>query len=219
MTGERNTAPVRASRSSASPSSARTSQIDVPANTGCSSALPGSCSLPKDLRFRNRGQFQRAQQVGKRYYTRHLIAYLVLNSDQPTKLGVTVSKKVGKAHQRSYLKRLIREAFRHSTLRSSSGFDVSLIAKRDMPYPKLPQLISELDDLARGSTKLKKASHRSKSGKTQKRRRHQERARVQDSSSTPQQSKSSGSPQDAVHTQRSQRRDPDTSHTTGEAQR
>ena len=217
MTGERNTPPVRDSGSSDLPPVSRIN------DTGGPKTQPrrerGSCSLPKDLRFRTRGQFQRAQQVGKRYYTRHLIAYLVLNSDQPTKLGVTVSKKVGKAHQRSYLKRLIREAFRHSALRSSSGFDVSLIAKRDMPYPKLPQLITELNDLARGSNRLKRGSRRSRSGQSQKRRRNPQRAGVQNSSTTQQRSRSSDPSRDAVHTQRVKRRGPATPHPRGETQR
>lgn len=135
-------------------------------------------SLPKRLRFKSRGQFQRAQQIGKRCHTQHLIAYLVLNADKQTRFGVTVSKKVGKAHQRSYLKRLIREAFRHSVLRQSSGFDVSLIAKKDMTYPKLSQLITELNSLALGAAKLKSGFRpkQSRSGKTHKRHRSKQRA-------------------------------------------
>ena len=137
-------------------------------------------SLPKRLRFKSRGQFQRAQQVGKRCHTQHLIAYLVLNSDKQTRFGVTVSKKVGKAHQRSYLKRLIREAFRHSVLRQSSGFDVSLIAKKDMTYPKLSQIITELNSLALGAAKLKSGSRskQSRSGKPYKKHRSKQRART-----------------------------------------
>ena len=137
-------------------------------------------SLPKRLRFKSRGQFQRAQQIGKRCHTQHLIAYLVLNSDKQTRFGVTVSKKVGKAHQRSYLKRLIREAFRHSVLRQSSGFDVSLIAKKDMTYPKLSQLITELNSLALGAAKLKSGSRskQSRSGKSYKKHRSKHRARA-----------------------------------------
>ena len=128
-------------------------------------------TLPKTLRFRTRGQFLRAQQAGKRCHTQHLIAYLVLNADTPTRFGVTVSKKVGKAHQRSYIKRLIREAFRHSLLRTSSGFDISLIAKKNLPYPRLSQLIFELNSLMQSVSKLKGQPKKVRGSHTHKRRR------------------------------------------------
>ena len=137
-----------------------------------------SRSLPKTLRFKTRGQFQRAQQTGKRCHTQHLIAYLVPNADKPTRFGITVSKKVGKAHQRSYIKRLIREAFRHSLLRTSSGFDISLIAKKNLPYPRLSQLVSELNSLIQNANKLKGQPKRVRGGHTHKRRRHKPKPRT-----------------------------------------
>lgn len=137
-------------------------------------------SLPKDLRFKSRGQFQRAQQSGRRIYTRHLIAYVVKNAQRPTRLGVTVSKKVGKAHYRSYIKRLLREAFRHSELRQSSGFDVSLIAKRDLSPPPLEELISELNTLKHNATKERR-ERRGRPRSHQRSRRGSQRGNAQKS--------------------------------------
>jgi len=139
--------------------------------------FPTDRTLPKSLRFRTRGHFQRVQQTGKRFHSRHLIAYLALNADHPTRCGITVSKKVGKAHQRSYLKRLIREAFRHSVLRRSLGFDISLIAKKDQPSPKLSELIIELDHLAQNARKLSAASRQTKHNKHHRNRRSHQRSK------------------------------------------
>ncbi|MAD61594.1 MAG: ribonuclease P protein component [Myxococcales bacterium] len=105
-------------------------------------------SFPKSSRLRKRGQFLRAQRVGRRIYTAHLIVYVSKNRDQNNRLGLTVSKKVGKAHYRNKVKRCIREAFRHSNLRQGQGFDISVIAKREAPEFKRSQLMNEFNHLA-----------------------------------------------------------------------
>ena len=49
----------------------------------------------------------------------------------PTRLGVTVTRKVGKAVHRNRIKRLVREAFRRERRRFAPGLDLVWIAKRD----------------------------------------------------------------------------------------
>lgn len=49
----------------------------------------------------------------------------------PTRLGVTVTRKVGKAVQRNRIKRLVREAFRRERPRFAAGLDLVWVAKRD----------------------------------------------------------------------------------------
>lgn len=107
-----------------------------------------SRTLPRVLRIRKRRQFLRMQRMGARAQTTHLIAYLVKNKQRPTRLGLTVSKKFGRAHLRNRLKRLLREAFRHSELRQSHGFDISLVAKRCDRIPTRDDLVLELNQLA-----------------------------------------------------------------------
>lgn len=137
-------------------------------------------TLPRALRFKDSAHFNHAKRRGVRIHTPHFIAYVVNNSDSPTRLGVTVSKKVGRAHHRAYMKRLMREAFRRSELRQSTGFDVSLIAKKDLPKPALSALIIELNRLGdqalsrmnqpRRDRPQKRGSKRSQKSKDQKSR-------------------------------------------------
>lgn len=110
--------------------------------------------LPKRLRLRKRGQFLHAQRVGSRVYTTHLIAYIAPNKGRATRLGLTVSKKVGKAHIRNRIKRILREAFRRSHLRSTSGFDVSIIARKERPPSQLNSLITEMNQLAHNADRI-----------------------------------------------------------------
>ena len=124
-----------------------------------------SCSYPRRLRLRRRGQFLRVQRVGKRVYTQHLITYIALNSGQRTRLGVTVSKKMGKAHTRNYIKRLLRESFRQSEIRNSKGFDISVISRHERPPSHLETLIAEMNELASMGRALVEAGRHTKSKK------------------------------------------------------
>lgn len=48
-----------------------------------------------------------------------------------TRLGVTVTRKVGNAVKRNRIKRLVREAFRKERRTLPGGFDMVWVAKRD----------------------------------------------------------------------------------------
>ncbi len=50
----------------------------------------------------------------------------------PAKLGITVTRKVGKAVRRNRVKRLVREWFRQDAL-EVGPYDLVVIAKRDIP--------------------------------------------------------------------------------------
>ena len=126
-------------------------------------------TLPRELRFKESAEFNHARRRGRRVHTQRFIVYVVDNAKRATRLGLTVSKKVGKAYHRAYVKRLTREAFRRSELRHTVGFDVSLIAKKDIPTPTLSELIVELNQLASGQKKPKRHDKRRDKGRPKKR--------------------------------------------------
>ncbi len=90
-------------------------------------------AFPKAHRLRKRREFLRVQRHGTKIHTRH---FLVLAAVQPTdrsgpsRLGVTVTRKVAGAVGRNAIKRRVREAFRRHRTRLPAGFDLVVIAKR-----------------------------------------------------------------------------------------
>ena len=68
---------------------------------------------------------------------------------QPTRVGVTVTRKVGAAHQRNRIKRLVREVFRQERLLLVPGYDMVWVAKRNAVETTLESLRTDFQALAR----------------------------------------------------------------------
>jgi ribonuclease P protein component len=119
-----------------------------------SARSPLDQSFPRRVRLRKRGFFLRAQRRGVRVHQRTIFGYLCPTSARrAVRIGITVSKKVGRAHQRNRIKRLIREAFRQSAVRHMSGFDLVVIAKKESPPRELKTIILELEALCQSGLK------------------------------------------------------------------
>ncbi len=58
-----------------------------------------------------------------------LVLYARKNRTGGNRIGVTVSKKLGKAHIRNRVRRRIREAYRLNEDRFSPGWDIVLVAR------------------------------------------------------------------------------------------
>jgi ribonuclease P protein component len=93
-----------------------------------------------------RADFIAASDRGERRSTRYFIVLLRDRKDGgPTRLGITVTRKVGNAVRRNRIKRLAREWFRRRT-REFGSCDLVLIAKRDLPRTlRLAQVRDDLD--------------------------------------------------------------------------
>lgn len=105
--------------------------------------------FPKRLRLRRRREFLSVQRGGHRVPTAHFIVYGRPNGGRPARLGITVSKKVGKAHERNRVKRLVREAFRRHRAEIPSGLDIVLVARNDRPPERYAEVVEELVTAAR----------------------------------------------------------------------
>ncbi len=75
-------------------------------------------------RLHKRKDFLRIYSQGKRIYTATLVAYFLHNNLEQHRLGVTASRKIGKAATRNRIKRRIRELFRTTKSPSPPGFDL-----------------------------------------------------------------------------------------------
>ena len=73
--------------------------------------------------------FQVVYRKGKSYANKYLVMYVMDNPQGKSKLGISVSKKVGNSVVRHRLARLIRETYRLNTHMFNSGLNIIVIAR------------------------------------------------------------------------------------------
>ncbi|TNE46911.1 MAG: ribonuclease P protein component [Deltaproteobacteria bacterium] len=110
--------------------------------------------FPKHRRLLHRREFLWVQRKGKRYHVGDLIACVCRVPGEPTRVGLTTSKKVGKAVIRNRIRRLLREAVRQVLLPAlGQDFAIVLIAKKDLslelPQSQIDEAMEQLVDLIR----------------------------------------------------------------------
>lgn len=69
-------------------------------------------SFAKSERILKPEDFSRVRKTGKRVFTRSFTLYILPNESGTTRLGLSVSSRVGNAVVRNRVKRLLREVFR-----------------------------------------------------------------------------------------------------------
>ena len=106
--------------------------------------MPGERGFPKALRLTRRREFLLLQREGRR---RHSEAFVVLRhpaGGSTSRLGITVSSRVGNAVARNRVKRLVREFFRTRRHELRAAVDLVVIAKPGAPKLSYAQAANEL---------------------------------------------------------------------------
>jgi ribonuclease P protein component len=87
--------------------------------------------FPKDVRLRRRSEFLKVQDRGAKHSADCLLVLALPNgrADGLTRLGLTVSTKVGNAVVRNRLRRRLRELFRTRRETLPRGLDMVIIAR------------------------------------------------------------------------------------------
>jgi len=93
--------------------------------------LGGSFSITKADRLLKRSEFLRISRFGKRVQNRHFIAVFSPARFKSTRLGITVTKRVGNAVARNRIKRFVREYFRYNHHNIAENRDINIVAKKE----------------------------------------------------------------------------------------
>lgn len=104
-------------------------------------------AFPKTHRLRNRFEFLRVQNTGFKVSSHDFIALALENHTPVTRLGLTVSKKVGNAVVRNRIRRHLREGFRRQQYAWPPGLDIVLIAKNSAGEAPPPKLLESLESV------------------------------------------------------------------------
>ena len=84
----------------------------------------------KAHRILKRNEFVELAKSGRKIQNEHFIVFFAPAQHSRSRLGITVTKKVGKAVQRNRIKRIVREFFRLNRHYLSANWDINIIAKR-----------------------------------------------------------------------------------------
>jgi ribonuclease P protein component len=82
-------------------------------------------------RLRHPREFQRVFQHGKKLVAPTFVLSILPTSASHSRLGLAVSKRVGKAIVRNRIKRLLRELFRQHKMFLQPAYDVVFVARRE----------------------------------------------------------------------------------------
>lgn len=84
----------------------------------------------KSERLLKRADFLRVQGQGRRFTTPRLVILFMPSAVERTRLGITVSTKVGNAVVRNRTKRRLREIYRQNRANWPEGMDIVIIARK-----------------------------------------------------------------------------------------
>lgn len=103
--------------------------------------------MNKIISVKRSSVFSRAYKQGKSVAAKTLAVYALKrrkDGHKPSALGLTVSKKYGKAVERSRARRVMREAYRELCDRVPCGYDIIVVARARLAGVKTPEAFADL---------------------------------------------------------------------------
>lgn len=112
----------------------------------------GKYSLEKSEHLRKALDFKRVYSQGKSCADHFIVLFVFPNELERNRIGLSVSKKIGKAVKRNRVKRLFREVYRLNKDKIIQGVDLIFLARKDatkLDFPKMERAILRLYKRAR----------------------------------------------------------------------
>lgn len=88
------------------------------------------------ITLKRNNDFRRLYSKGRSYASPVLVTYVMKNRRGEVRIGITTSKKIGKAVMRNRSRRIIREAYRQVSGDIRPGFDLVFVARGKTPFVK-----------------------------------------------------------------------------------
>jgi len=104
-------------------------------------------TFSRSERLRKTADFDRAYSEGKRIAGSYAVLFFCPSPSGRTRLGLSVSKKIGKAVARNRVKRLLREVFRLDKHKVKKGYDILLVAREGvagLSFRQVEEVVIEL---------------------------------------------------------------------------
>jgi ribonuclease P protein component len=101
----------------------------------------------KEEKLRKNIEFRTVYRKGKSFSNQLLVLYIYKNKKEFNRVGISVSKKVGKSVIRSRVKRLISESYRLNNEPIKKGYDLVFIARtasNDKSYFEIEKSVKNL---------------------------------------------------------------------------
>lgn len=103
--------------------------------------------FPKSARLLTSSQYKFMQRNSSRLFGEFIAVDVRQGRSTPAKLGITVSKKFGKAHDRNRFKRVVREAFRELHPRLPQDLEINVTPRKSGTLLTTQTVLCELQAL------------------------------------------------------------------------
>lgn len=100
--------------------------------------------MKKTERLKKNYEFARIYRRGRFFPGKYLVLYILKNNMEINRLGVSVSKKIGKSVTRNRVKRLIRESYRYYEPFITGGLDIVITARKVETEYRFADILKEL---------------------------------------------------------------------------
>ena len=93
--------------------------------------------MSKIKTLNRKSAFQRAYAKGRSFASPVLVTYILKTRTKGKRIGITTSKKIGKAVRRNRARRVIKDACRLIYDRISPGYNIVFVARGKTPFVKM----------------------------------------------------------------------------------